>query len=467
MLNPKHSQQFQINKLHFIGIGGVGMSGIAEILHNLGYHISGSDTQTNASTQHLAAMGCEIYPNHDANNLKTVHAVVISSAIDEDNVELVAAKNQGIPVVARAQMLAEIMRFRYGIAVSGTHGKTTTTSLISHIFAHANLDPTYIIGGVLNSSGVNAKLGSGDYLIAEADESDSSFLHLQPLLSIVTNIDQDHMATYDYDQDKLDCAFLNFIGNLPFYGTCVACIDDAGVRKIKSRINRPLLTYGFDSNADIQASNFIQNNGEMSYQVLLKKQQTTLNINATAIGKHNVLNMLGAIGAAVVIGIKPDIISQALTSFTGVGRRLERHKLSLNQQKITYFDDYGHHPNELSAVISGLKDNFNQRLVVVFQPHRYSRTRDLFDDFVQELSKVDVLILLDIYPANELPIRNINATTLAHAIRALNLVQPIVLKNTDDALLMLPKIIQKDDLLLTLGAGNIDKLAKALIQQYA
>ncbi len=456
-----------LTNLHFIGIGGVGMSGIAEVLHNLGYNISGSDKQSNTITKHLESIGCVIYQDHHPDNIKKAQAVVISSAIDESNIEYLSAKKSNIPIVARAEMLAELMRFRYGIAVAGTHGKTTTTSLIAHILAQAKLDPTYIIGGILNSSGNNAQLGESDYLVAEADESDSSFLHLQPMLSIITNIDQDHMETYGHNIQNLDNSFLSFISNLPFYGYCVVCLDDVGVRRIKPQINRPLMTYGFDKSADIIASQFVQTGTNMSFKVSIKKPKLSFKVDACLIGKHNALNILAAIASAMIIDIHPSIITQALANFAGVNRRLQQHKpLIINTKKLTYFDDYGHHPSEIEAVISGLRGCYSQRLVVIFQPHRYSRTKDLFDAFVQVLSKVDVLILLDIYPANEQPIDNISSSTLAHAIRHLNKVQPIVVNQPDAVLDILPNIIQEQDIILTLGAGSIDKLSKLLIKTF-
>lgn len=459
----------KIKNIHFIGIGGSGMSGIAEVLHNLGYRVSGSDINTNQNTKKLQTLGCNISQKHLADNIMHAQAVVVSSAIKEDNAELIQARIMNIPVVPRAEMLAEIMRFRFGIAVAGTHGKTTTTSLITHILTAAKFDPTYIIGGILNSSGSNAKLGASDYLIAEADESDASFLHLQPMLSVITNIDQEHMATYDNDYQKLTNAFVSFAHNLPFYGACILCIDDAGIGDILSNIHRPLITYGFGEQADVRATNITQVNRQMHFDVVCDKYQQSFAVELNLIGRHNILNTLAAISVACEMDIKISVIQNALKSFSGVARRLDYHGLlKINQQQITLFDDYGHHPNEISAVFESLQNTYpNRRLVVIFQPHRYSRTRDLFDDFVHILSQADTLILLNIYPANEKPIAHINAKTLANSIRQYSTLNPVVVKNNNEALKVLPNMVHDTDIVLTLGAGNIHTLVGLLLQKYA
>lgn len=457
----------RIKKIHFIGVGGSGMSGIAEVLHNLGYQISGSDLNQSPTTKRLQKLGCKIFNTHHKNNIKKADAVVISSAIDSKNSEVVEARKTHIPVVPRAQMLAEIMRFRFGIAVAGTHGKTTTTSLITHILNTAKLDPTYIIGGILNSSGINAKLGESDYLVAEADESDASFLLLQPMLSVITNIDQDHMGAYDNDYNKLTDAFINFTSNLPFYGACILCADDAGVQDILKQISRPTITYGFSNEADIQALNINQTGRKMHFEV--KYHNHTIDpfkVELNGIGKHNILNTLAAIGVAFELGVSIDIIQSALKNFSGVARRLDFHNvLNIGDKQTLLFDDYGHHPNEIKAVFESLKNTYkDKRLVVIFQPHRYTRTRDLFDDFSNALSKVDALILLDIYPANEHPITNINSSTLANSIRQRSELNPIVVKNTEEAFKVLVNIAQDGDVVLTLGAGDIHTLVNLLIK---
>ena len=469
MNNLRPASNSRIRNIHFIGIGGSGMSGIAEVLHNLGYQISGSDINLNKVTQRLQDLGCQISDKHHGDNVINAQAVVVSSAIDEHNPELIKAHELNIPTVPRAEMLAEIMRFRFGIAVAGTHGKTTTTSLITHILTTAKLDPTYIIGGILNSTGINAKLGESDYLIAEADESDASFLHLQPMLSVITNIDQDHMATYDNDYQKLTDAFVSFTSNLPFYGACILCADDAGVMGILSDIHRPLVTYGFTDGVDVQAINITQQDRQMHFEVICNKYSQPFPVELNLIGKHNILNTLAAIAVACELGIEVNIIQSSLKDFSGVARRLDYHgSLNINNRNVTLFDDYGHHPNEINAVFESLQNTYqNRRLVVIFQPHRYSRTRDLFDDFARALSKADALILLDIYPASEKPIAHINSGALADAIRQRSSLDPIVIKGVEEVFKILPNLIQNKDVVLTLGAGDIHSLVGLLIQEYA
>ena len=468
MNNLRPASNSRIRQLHFIGIGGSGMSGIAEVLLNLGYQISGSDIKPNQATQRLQNLGCLINHGHSANHVTNAQVVVVSSAIDKNNPELIKAHELNIPVVPRAEMLAEIMRFRFGIAVAGTHGKTTTTILIAHILTTAQLDPTYIIGGILNSSGINAKLGESDYLIAEADESDASFLHLQPMLSVITNIDQDHMSTYDNDYEKLTDAFINFTSNLPFYGACVLCADDIGVQNIISDIHRPIVSYGFNKGADVQATNITQKDRKMYFNVECDKYNQSFKVELNLIGKHNVLNTLAAISVACELGIKASVIQDSLKHFSGVARRLDFHGLlNINNHPLSLFDDYGHHPNEINAVFEALKNTYQKRLAVIFQPHRFTRTRDLFDDFARALSEADVLILLDIYPASEKPIAHINSSTLADAIRQRSSLDPIVVKAFDEIFNILTNTTQPNDVLLTLGAGDIGTLPELLIQKYA
>ena len=459
--NPTRSK---IKKIHFIGIGGSGMSGIAEVLTNLGYEISGSDIQSNTATEKLEKLGCSISYKHQVENVIGKQAVVVSSAINKNNPELQEARQQKLLIVPRAEMLAELMRFRFGIAISGTHGKTTTTSLIVHIMTEAKLDPTYVIGGIINATGMNAKLGKSDYLIAEADESDASFLHLQPMLSVITNIDEDHMSTYNHSYQKLTDAFINFTSNLPFYGVCVVCIDDDGVKGILKKIHRPVLSYGFSGNADVKAYNVKQNEMRMSFDVSCSKYQKNFPVTLNLIGKHNILNALAAISVAIELEIDIDIIQKALSHFSGVSRRLDYHQnLSINTHHLPLFDDYGHHPKEISAVLSTLRDTYpEKRLVVIFQPHRYSRTRDLFNDFVSCLSKVDVLILLNIYAANEPSINTISSSTLADSIRRRSSIDPIVVKDISEIVEILPNVVNKNDVILTLGAGDVNKIPHQL-----
>jgi len=464
--NPTRSK---IKKIHFIGIGGSGMSGIAEVLTNLGYEISGSDIQSSKATKKLEKLGCVISYQQQAENVTGKQAVVVSSAIDKNNLELQEARHQNLLIVPRAEMLGELMRFRFGIAISGTHGKTTTTSLIVHILTEAKLDPTYVIGGIINATGMNAKLGKSDYLIAEADESDASFLYLQPMLSVITNIDEDHMGTYKHNYKNLIDAFISFTSNLPFYGVCVACIDDQGVQDILNKVHRPIMSYGFRDDADVRAFNVEQKKMKMLFDVSCSKYQKNFPVTLNLIGKHNILNALAAISVAIELEIKPKIIQQALSNFSGVSRRLDYHQaLTINQKPIPLFDDYGHHPNEIEAVLSTLRNTFpTNRLVVIFQPHRYSRTRDLFNEFVSCLSKVDVLILLNIYSANEAPINTISSSTLADSIRRRSSIDPIVAKNSSEIVDILPNVVTENDVILTLGAGDVHKIPQQLKNHFA
>ena len=458
----------RVKHLHFVGIGGSGMSGIAEVLHNLDYVVTGSDITPSKTTDRLQNLGIAIEFGHRGSNVSGAQAVVISSAIKDNNPEVKYAKKHHIPVVPRAEMLSELMRFRYGIAVAGTHGKTTTTSLIAHILSSAELDPTYIIGGILNSSGIGAKLGESDYLIAEADESDASFLHLQPMLSVITNIDQDHMSTYDDDVEKLKDAFVNFAANLPFYGCCVACLEDENLKQILEQIHRPITTYGLSDEADIYATNIKQEDRQMHFEVVSGKYAQQFPVTLNLIGRHNILNTLAAIGICLELEIDAGIIQASLSDFHGVARRLDYHgQVTLEGNSLTLFDDYGHHPNEILAVIESLKQSYpEQSLSVIFQPHRYSRTRDLFDDFAQVLSQVDELILLDVYAASEKPIARVNTRTLAEAIRKRSKLDPVVVKDVDAALEVLPRVGEDQGILLTLGAGDIHRLVPLIKAQF-
>jgi UDP-N-acetylmuramate--alanine ligase len=458
--------KFRLKNIHFIGIGGSGMNGIAEVLLGIGYNITGSDLQKNANTLRLEKLGVKISYNHNENNIKNAETVVISSAIDKQNVELISAQKNKIPVVKRAQMLAEIMRFRFGIAISGTHGKTTTTSIIARIMTDANLDPTYIIGGVLNADGVSNNLGKSDYLVAEADESDGSFLKLNPTFSVITNIDKDHMQTYDFSEEKLQQAFIDFTDNLPFYGLCVACIDDIGVGKIIDKISRKIITYGIDNAADLMAKNIQYTKNGSNFDVIYS--EIKFNVNLSIIGKHNILNCLAAIVICLELGVKTDVIQKSLMSCSGAKRRLDfKGDIQIADKKIKVFDDYGHHPSEIKAVVESMQKTFvDNKIVVIFQPHRYSRTKDLFDDFASELSKIETLILLPIYSANEAEISGINSTSLAGNIRSRSHNEVFAVKDFNECESVLENILEDGNIVLTLGAGNVVEIADSLLNKY-
>jgi UDP-N-acetylmuramate--alanine ligase len=456
----------RVKRIHFIGIGGAGMCGIAEVLVNEGYEITGSDLNSNPVTEHLKSLGATIFIGHDANNVKGASVVVVSSAIKKKNPEYVAAKELRIPVVKRAEMLAELMRYRHGIAIAGTHGKTTTTSLIASIYAQAGRDPTYVIGGLLNSSGSNARLGQGKYLIAEADESDASFLHLQPMVSVVTNIEADHMGTYDGDFSKLKSTFVDFLHNLPFYGLAVVCIDDPVVKSIVQKIGRAVLTYGQSEEADIQVIDFKQEQDHSSFKVR-KADGSLLDVKLALPGIHMALNAAAAIAVATDDGIDDRDILTALASFQGVGRRFEQYgefKLRESDQlTVKLVDDYGHHPSEVKATIKAVRNGWgDRRLVMIFQPHRYTRTRDLYDDFVEVLSRVDALILLDVYAAGEDPIPGADGRSLCRSIRQRGKIDPIFVAKPDEVPSVLASVIKPGDIVLTQGAGNINMIAKKL-----
>ncbi len=454
----------RIRKVHFVGIGGAGMSGIADVMHTLGYQVSGSDIASSAVTERLKNIGVKVYNKHVAENVSDVDVVVTSTAIQQENVEVETAKAKRIPVVPRAEMLAELMRFSHGIAVAGTHGKTTTTSLVTSILAEAGLDPTYVIGGKLNSSATHARLGKGKYLVAEADESDASFLYLQPMIAIVTNVDADHLPTYGGDFSRLKQAFVEFLHHLPFYGLAVVCIDDAEVRGLLPEITRPVIRYGTDSEADVCASNIRYQGSQTLFDVLLPDAKSTIEITLNMPGHHNVLNALAAICVAHELGVTVQHIQKALLEFEGIGRRMHMYgDIKLQQGTVTLVDDYAHHPTEIAATLSASKNAWpDKRMVAVFQPHRYTRTRDLFEDFSQVLNECDVLIITEIYAAGEEPIAGADGRALCAAIRARGRVNPIFIDDVEQLGSNLQTILQDGDLVLTMGAGSIGRIASQL-----
>jgi len=454
----------RVRRVHFVGIGGAGMSGIAEVMHNLGYEVSGSDLRENAVTRRLVGLGVKVMFGHEAANVSACDVVVASTAIAADNPELVTAREQRIPVVPRAEMLAELMRFRYGIGVAGTHGKTTTTSLTASVLAEGGLDPTFVIGGQLNSSATNAQLGSGHYLVAEADESDASFLYLQPSMTVVTNIDADHLSTYEGDFERLRQTFIDYLHHLPFYGLAVLCLDDPEVVNILSEVTRPVITYGIDSDADVRASELRQNQLQTHFQVQRPGHDRPLSITLNLPGRHNVLNALAAIAVATELGVSDEAIQQALSGFQGIGRRFQvAGELQMAAGNILLIDDYAHHPREIAPTLDAVRAGWpGRRLVVVFQPHRYSRTHDLFDDFIQVLSGVDVLVLSEVYAAGEAPISGADGRALTRGIRARGHVDPVFIESLDMLPDVLNDVLRDGDVLLTLGAGDIGAAAAQL-----
>jgi len=453
----------KVRRIHFIGAGGAGMGGIAEVLHNLGYEVSGSDLRENNMTRRLSGMGVTVFIGHDAAHVESVDAVVTSSAITASNPELRAARRRHIPVVPRAEMLAELMRFRYGIGVAGTHGKTTTTSLIASLLAEGGLDPTFVIGGQLNSAASHARLGEGHFLVAEADESDASFLYLQPSMAVVTNIDADHLSTYEGDFERLRQTFIEFLHHLPFYGLAVMCLDDPQVRSVLGDVTRPVKTYGIESDADVRASNIKQTGLQTHFNVRRSGVEQELSITLNMPGRHNVLNALAAIAVADELGVSDTAIQQGLSRFQGIGRRFHlTGEVATAVGSVLLIDDYAHHPREiptLEAVRAGWP---GRRLVVVFQPHRYSRTRDLFDDFIQVLSSVDTLVLTEVYPAGESPISGADGRALCQGIRARGHSNPVFVEDMATLPEVLIDILQDGDVLLTLGAGDIGAAAADL-----
>lgn len=457
----------RVKQIHFVGIGGAGMGGIAEVLLNEGYQVTGSDIAENAVTQRLSALGARIYFSHQATNVDGASVVVVSSAIKDDNVEVMEAHNNRIPVIQRAQMLAEIMRFRHGIAIAGTHGKTTTTAMISMIYAQAGLDPTFVNGGLVKSAGTNAHLGASRYLIAEADESDASFLHLQPMVSVVTNIEPDHMETYHGDFEEMKQTYVNFLHNLPFYGLAVMCADDPVLLELIPKVGRQVITYGFSENADYRIEDYQQTGFQGNYTVVTP-QGERVNVLLNVPGKHNALNATAAFAVAKEEGIGNEAILAALADFQGAGRRFDQLGQFIRPNgKVMLVDDYGHHPTEVGVTIEAAKKGWeNKRIVMIFQPHRYSRTRDLFDDFVQVLSQVDVLLMLDVYAAGEAPIAGADSRSLCRSIRNLGKVDPIFVAEQESLAEILDQVIQDGDLILAQGAGNVSKLSRQLADKW-
>ena len=454
----------RIRRIHFIGIGGSGMCGIAEVLLNQGYDISGSDIQENANTQRLAAMGAHIFIGHRAENIEGASVVVQSSAVREENIEVTTARELRVPIVQRAQMLAELMRYRHGIAVAGTHGKTTTTSLITAILAEGGKAPTFVVGGRVNSAGTNAALGESRYLVAEADESDASFLHLQPMVSVVTNIDADHMETYGFDFSRLTGTFVEFLHNLPFYGLAVLCIDDANIRELIPRISRPILTYGFSDDADFRIEGVSLKEKSSAFTVCRPEGLASLPVKLNIPGVHNVLNATAAIAVATDEKISDAAILGGLEGFQGVGRRFEIYgEYAVEGGTAMLVDDYGHHPVEVAATIRAVRDGWpDRRLLMVFQPHRYSRTRDLYEDFVQVLSGCDLLIVNEVYPAGEEEIPGATSKQLCGSIRRRGRVDPIYAQTIEEIPDIVRDLVRGGDIVITQGAGSVSKLVKML-----
>ncbi|UHQ25247.1 UDP-N-acetylmuramate--L-alanine ligase [Lysobacter sp. 5GHs7-4] len=451
-------------RVHFVGIGGTGMSGIAEVMCTLGYQVSGSDMADNAVTRRLASLGIAVHRGHAAANVLGSDCVVVSSAIKRDNPELMEARAQRIPVVPRAEMLAELMRFRRGIAVAGTHGKTTTTSLAASVLGEGGIDPTFVIGGQLLAAGANARLGGGQWLVAEADESDGSFLRLNPQIAIVTNIDADHLENYGGDFAKVQAAFEEFLHRLPFYGLAVLCIDDPKVAALAAETPRHVMTYGFDGAADVRAEDVEQHGPNMRFTLCLPDATRTA-VTLALPGRHNVLNALAAAAVGWQLGVQPEAIARALQNFAGIGRRfnLLAQLRTAKGANVQLVDDYGHHPKELEAVFAAARGGWpDKRLVVAFQPHRYSRTRDLFDEFAAVLSSVDALVLTEIYPAGEAPIAGADAKSLARAIRARGRIDPVVVGGAGELAAVLPDVLNDGDLLLMMGAGDIGHAAQQI-----
>ena len=458
----------RIKRIHFVGIGGAGMSGIAEVLANQGYQVSGSDLKISPVVERLRQCGVLVAIGHAETHVAGADVVVVSTAIDATNPEISWAHEHRVPVVRRAEMLAELMRFRHGIAVAGTHGKTTTTSITATLLAEGGLDPTFVIGGKLTSAGTNARLGEGDYLVAEADESDASFLHLQPLVSIVTNIDADHMATYGGDFERLKSTFIEFLHNLPFYGLAVLCLDDSHVRELLDQVKRQFVTYGFAPDADYRITDFAQHEGEVTFTAIRPGGAAPLPVRLAMPGKHNALNAMAAIVVATDAGVSDEAILRGLAGFAGVGRRFQVHGhfgLPGKQGDVMLVDDYGHHPREVDMVIQAVRAGWpGRRLVMLYQPHRYTRTRDLYEDFVRVLSQVDTLVLLDVYSAGENVIPGAEGRSLAGSIRQRGDIDPLFVEGKQELPGILQNVLRPGDILITQGAGDIGGISQSLAQ---
>ena len=453
----------KVRRIHFVGIGGSGMSGIAEVLANLGYIVSGSDLSANAATRRLAKLGVAIRSGHDAGNIDGADAVVVSTAVPVDNPELAAARERQIPVVPRALMLAELMRLKQGVAIAGTHGKTTTTSLVASVLAEGGLDPTFVIGGRLNAAGSNARLGSGEFIVVEADESDASFLHLQPVLAVVTNIDADHMDTYGQDFGRLKQAFVQFLQNLPFYGSVILCADDAHVREILPLVSKPVVTYGTGEDCRVRADAIEHDGPRMRFRAH-RPGAAPLDVVLNLPGRHNVLNALAAIAVAGELGLADASLLRALAEFRGVGRRFQSYgEIALDGGAFLLIDDYGHHPAEMAATLAAARGAFpTRRLVLAFQPHRYTRTRDLFEDFVRVLSTADVLLLAEVYAAGEAPIVAADGRSLARAVRVAGKVEPVFVEDIAEMPGAIRRVVHPGDVVLTMGAGSIGNVPAQL-----
>ncbi|MSQ53338.1 MAG: UDP-N-acetylmuramate--L-alanine ligase [Betaproteobacteria bacterium] len=456
----------KVKRIHFVGIGGSGMSGIAEVLLNLGFVVSGSDLVSSAVTERLAQLGAKVSIDHAAANVADADAVVVSTAVKSDNPEVIAARARRVPLVPRALMLAELMRLRQGIAVAGTHGKTTTTSLVASVLAEGGLDPTFVIGGRLNAAASNARLGAGEFIVVEADESDASFLHLQPVMAVVTNIDADHMETYQHDFAKLKQAFIEFLQNLPFYGSAILCIDDRNVREILPFVSKPVVSYGMHPEAMIRAENVVD--GEQMRFRCVREAAAPMEITLNLPGRHNVLNALAAIAVGTELGVEDAAIAKALSEFRGVGRRFQRYgeiASSGNGARFTLVDDYGHHPAEMRATLAAARGAFpGRRIVLAFQPHRYTRTRDLFEDFVKVLSEPDALLLGEVYAAGEPPIVAADGRALARAIRVAGRLEPVFISDIADMPAAILKAARAGDVVITMGAGSIGSVPARVVQ---
>lgn len=454
----------RIHRIHFVGIGGSGMGGIAEVMLNLGYEVQGSDLKPNAVTQRLARLGAQIKVGHAAENVGSADVLVVSTAVQADNPEIVEAKSRRLPIVQRAVMLGELMRFRYAIAVAGTHGKTTTTSMVASILAEGGLDPTFVIGGRLKSADSNARLGTGKYLVAEADESDASFMHLQPMIAIVTNVDNDHLATHEGDFERLKQSFIDFLQNLPFYGLAVVCADDPVVKSLLARIARPVTTYGIESEADVRAVNIVRQGQQTRFDVQHRGSSRPLSVTLNLPGVHNVLNSLAAIAVALELNVSDAAIQAALASFHGVDRRLQQYgDVQTAAGRVTLIDDYGHHPTELAATLEAIRQGWpERRILLAFQPHRYSRTRDLLDDFARVLSSVDALVVTEVYPAGEAPIAGADGRAICRAVRSHGRVEPVYIEKIEELPRALIQIVRDGDVVVTMGAGSIGSAAHEL-----